>query len=98
MSGYGVRFPRTSEGKRTQLTSHKVLNLFLCDIWSNPYGEKFADRIVAIESGRREFYKNAWDWALSMSPRERAEKFTNLREWILNAGEEGVFISDELLE
>jgi hypothetical protein len=51
------------------LDDHRVLDLFLYDVWTDLYGEAFADRMVAIErriAGRYD-YDAAWSWALAMT-------------------------------
>lgn len=52
---------------------HKLLNLFLFDVWEDLYGEDIAIRMVGVESARNEMYKAAWDFALSMSWEQRQE-------------------------
>jgi len=59
------------------LQDHKLLNLFLYDVWSKIYGVDFADRMVIVESERSEMYKNAWNYALSMTQDRRKEEFQN---------------------
>jgi len=60
------------------LDSHKVLNLFLYDVWISLYGKGFSDRMVEIEKSRGEIYQNAWNWALGFSEEERAKKLSQL--------------------
>lgn len=65
--------PRTAE-----LDDHRLLYLFLYDVWTDLYGRDFADRMVAIERripGRYD-YDAAWTWALAMT---RAERQARLR-------------------
>ena len=68
-----------SEQERTYEV-HKVLNLFLYDIWSDLYGEDFAKRNVEAEIGLKtsQIYKKAWKWALSMSREKRKEMILKL--------------------
>jgi hypothetical protein len=67
--------PRTAE-----LDDHRVLFLFLYDVWTDLYGQAFADRMVAAESrisGRYD-YAAAWRWALAMTREERAARLRDL--------------------
>jgi hypothetical protein len=60
------------------LDEHRVLDLFLYDVWTSLWGKDFADRQVAIESDRRGVYdyETAWKWALSLDKDQRASRFT----------------------
>ncbi len=62
-----------------QLLTHKYVNLILFDIFSDLYGQGFAEEMVSVESARRPFYRVAWEWALSLSREERAQKFLAIR-------------------
>jgi hypothetical protein len=64
------------------IDEHRKLFLVLYDIWVALYGKVFADQNVAVESKRKGLYdyESAWNWALAMSPEERAAKFTALRQ------------------
>ena len=59
------------------LDEHRVLDLFLYDVWERLWGTTFADSQVLIESGRTGLYDyaSAWRWALSLSKGERAARF-----------------------
>jgi len=77
--GHVVAFtlPRTAE-----LDDHRTLYLFLYDVWTDLYGQAFADRMVAIERripGRYD-YDSAWRWALAMTREERQARLRALRE------------------
>lgn len=63
---------------RTSEDGHKLLNLFLYDVWNNLYGKDFSDMMVDVESERSEMYKKAWKYALSMNSSERKDLFTKL--------------------
>ena len=68
--------PRTAE-----LDDHRLLDLFLYDVWTDLYGPAFADRMVAIERripGRYD-YDSAWTWALAMTREERQARLRALR-------------------
>jgi hypothetical protein len=68
--------PRTAD-----LDEHRLLYLFLYDVWDDLYGRDYADRMVSIErqiSGRYD-YAAAWDWALGMTRTERQARLAKLR-------------------
>lgn len=68
--------PRTAD-----LDDHRLLYLFLYDVWTDLYGQAFADRMVAIERripGRYD-YDAAWTWALAMTREERQARIRALR-------------------
>jgi hypothetical protein len=64
------------------LDTHRILYLYLYDVWVALYGRRFADEQVAVESGRTPpipfkwftgyDYRSAWTWALSLTPEVRA--------------------------
>lgn len=62
------------------LDEHQVFYLILYDVWTELYGEKFANEQVKIESARKGLYdyKSAWEWVLSMNKEERVEKFKKI--------------------
>ncbi len=64
------------------MDDHRVLYLFLYDVWTRLYGRAFADRMVAIERRipGRYSYDAAWTWALSMTREERRARLRALRE------------------
>lgn len=55
------------------IDDHRLLYLFLYDVWCDLYGEEFAKRMVEIERRSKAHYDYdaAWTWALSMSRNER---------------------------
>lgn len=68
--------PRTAD-----VDEHRLLYLFLYDVWSDLYGKAYADRMVDIErriTGRYD-YAGAWDWALGMTRGERQARLLELR-------------------
>ncbi len=68
--------PRSAE-----LDDHRLLYLFLYDVWTDLYGRDFADRMVRIERripGAYE-YDAAWSWALAMTREERQARLRALR-------------------
>lgn len=74
--GHRISFllPRT-----TELDDHRLLYLFLYDVWADLYGQPFADRMVSIERQIGPSYDASWTWALAMSRAERQERLRNLR-------------------
>jgi hypothetical protein len=59
------------------LDEHRVLFLFLYDVYTRLNGKDFADQHVEFEKklkGRYD-YETAWKWALAMSEAERASRF-----------------------
>jgi hypothetical protein len=68
--------PRTSD-----LDEHRLLYLFLYDVWEDLYGREYADGMAAIErqiAGRYD-YAGAWDWTLAMTRAERQARLADLR-------------------
>jgi hypothetical protein len=61
---------------------HRLLFLYLYDLWDDLYGKAFADREVAFERKLKGIYDydSAWTWALSMTRDERASKFKEVLE------------------
>ena len=57
---------------------HKQIDLVLYDLWTGLFGEDVANRQVENESSRTALYKQAWEWALSLSKKQRAEIFAKL--------------------
>ncbi len=63
------------------LDDHRLLYLFLYDVWTELYGKAFADRMVRIERripGGYD-YDAAWSWALAMTREERQARLRALR-------------------
>jgi hypothetical protein len=62
------------------IDEHRVLFLYLYDVWIKLYGKSFADHEVEVEKQRkgRYDYETAWNWALSMSEQERAAKLREI--------------------
>ena len=59
------------------LDEHRLLFLYLYDLWENLYGKAFADSEVAWErtlKGRYD-YDAAWTWALTMTKDQRLARF-----------------------
>lgn len=70
---------RKTEKRPTTTAVHKLLDLILYDIWTDLYGQSFADSAVQWEKKiPRKGYKESWEWALSFDKEERIEKFKDL--------------------
>jgi hypothetical protein len=61
------------------LDDHRLLYLFLYDVWTDLYGRDFADRMVSIERRIGPAYESAWTWALAMTREERQARLAALR-------------------
>jgi hypothetical protein len=61
------------------LDDHRLLYLFLYDVWTDLYGQPFADWMVGIERRIGPNYDAAWTWALAMTREERRERLAALR-------------------
>lgn len=71
-----LTLPRSAD-----LDDHRLLYLFLYDVWTDLYGTAFADRMVRIERripGGYD-YDAAWSWALAMTREERQARLRGLR-------------------
>jgi hypothetical protein len=77
---HGHRLIAQLKNRPTDLDEHRVLFLFLYDVWESLWGKDFADAQVKIESGRTGLYdyETAWKWALSISKGERAARFADI--------------------
>lgn len=64
------------------LDAHRVLYLYLYDVWVRVYGEEVARRWLEIERGWAAlgftFIKDAWDWALDLGNEGRAAKLREI--------------------
>jgi hypothetical protein len=65
--------------RNSGLDDHRLLYLFLYDVWTDLYGQAFADRMVSIERRIGPGYESAWSWALAMSREERQARLAALR-------------------
>ena len=65
--------------RRSGLDDHRLLYLFLYDVWSDLYGKDFADRMVSIERRIGPAYESAWTWALAMTREGRPARLRALR-------------------
>ena len=73
----GHRLIAQLRNRPADLDEHRVLFLFLYDVWESLWGKDFADTQVRFESGLTGLYDydSAWKWALSISKDERASRF-----------------------
>jgi hypothetical protein len=72
-----------------ELDDHRLLYLFLYDVWTDLYGRDFADRMVRIERripGPGD-YDAAWSWALTMTREERQARLQALAHETLPCAE-----------
>jgi hypothetical protein len=85
----GHRLNTQLRSRSKELDEHRVLFLYLYDVWTKLYGKSFADEMVEVEKKRKGLYDygSAWVWALSLSEGERAAKFKEVVR--MNAGETG---------
>jgi hypothetical protein len=62
------------------IDEHRILFLYLYDVWMKLYGKDFADRMVKVEQGRKGIYdyETAWNWAMSLSAEQRAARFKEI--------------------
>src|SRR6185295_19071816 len=64
----------------SELDEHRVLFLFLYDVFESLWGKAVADQQVRFDSGLKGIYdyEAAWKWALSLTKEERAARFAAL--------------------
>ena len=62
------------------LDEHRILFLYLYDVWTKLYGKTFADSMVEVEKKRKGIYdyESAWNWALKLSEQERAARLSEI--------------------
>jgi hypothetical protein len=62
------------------LDEHRLLFLYLYDLYVDLYGKEFADREVAFGKTLKGLYdyEAAWNWAMGMSRDERLTKFADV--------------------
>ena len=74
--GHLLVMPRTA--LRREIGEHRLLNLFLYDVWTDLYGGDFADRMVEFERRKHRRYRAAWAWALAMTREQRRARLRTL--------------------
>lgn len=71
-----IKLPKIED---SSLEIHKLIYLFQYDVFTKLYGEDFAIRNAKADiKYRPRVHKLAWDWVLSFSKEERAEKFKEI--------------------
>ena len=77
---HGHRLIAQLRNRPAGLDEHRVLFLFLYDVWESLWGKGFADARVKFESELRGLYdyESAWKWALSLRKDERASRFAEI--------------------
>lgn len=73
----GHRLIYKTIGKYPQLDSHKILFLFLYDVWFDLKGKAFADQMVEVEKRRSERYRKTWEEVLNSTRMQRSNKLNN---------------------
>ena len=76
----GHRLISQLKNRPKDIDEHRILFLYLYDVWTKLYGRSFADRMVEVEKKRKGIYdyETAWNWTLSLSEEERAAKFKEI--------------------
>jgi hypothetical protein len=78
----GHRLNSQIANRPKDIDEHKLLYLYLYDVWLRLYGKDFADNAVETEKkwASQGFYfiKSAWEWALSLNEQERASKLKEI--------------------
>jgi len=66
---------------------HRLLFLYLYDLYVDLYGKEFADREVAFGKTLEGLhdYEGAWNWAMAMSREERLSRFAEVLKPIGNS-------------
>jgi hypothetical protein len=79
----GHRLNGQIRDRPAEVDEHRLLYLWLYDAWVALYGRHFADAAVAAEKGWASqgfvFIASDWDWALAMTPEQRARRLGELR-------------------
>lgn len=77
----GHRLIRQVKNRPAELDEHRILFLILYDIWTDIYGQEFADEMVAVEKERKGYYDyaSAWDQTLTLTRRGRQAKFNLIK-------------------
>ena len=73
----GHRMNAQLRRRPVDLDEHRLLFLYLYDLYQDLYGQEFADSQVAFGKTLKGLYdyETAWDWALAMTREERLSKF-----------------------
>ena len=73
----GHRMNAQLRRRPVDLDEHRLLFLYLYDLYEDLYGKAFADAQVAFGKTLKgiDDYEGAWNWALAMTREERLSKF-----------------------
>ena len=73
----GHRMNAQLKKRPKDLDEHRLLFLYLYDLYESLYGKEFADGQVVFGKTLKGLYdyEGAWNWALAMSREERSSKF-----------------------
>src|SRR5262245_43753175 len=76
----GHRLISQLRNRPKDIDEHRILFLYLYEVWTKLYGRDFADRMVEVEKKRKGIYdyETAWNWALSLSADQRAAKLKEI--------------------
>jgi hypothetical protein len=72
----GHRLNAQIKNRPDEIDEHRILFLYLYDVWIKLYGKSFADEAVEVEKQRKGLYdyEGAWKWALALSEKDRAAR------------------------
>jgi len=70
----GHRMNQQLRKRPREIDEHRLLFLYLYEVWESLWGKEFADRQVVVESARKGLYdyESAWKWALALGKEQRA--------------------------
>ncbi len=76
----GHRMNAQLKARPQDLDEHRLLFLYLYDLYVDLYGKEFADKEVAFGKTLKGLYdyEGAWNWAMAMSREERLAKFADV--------------------
>ena len=66
------------EERLDDIDGHMTLYLILDRVWTDVWGEEFAEERIRGESGWDEDYENAWEWARSLTSNDRDQLWRQL--------------------
>lgn len=88
LSGNGFK---RDPGPEQHVNAHKLLYLFLFEVYISLFGESKAAAAVEWESNLRPSHRNCWNWALALSLNQREKRFHNARDhrenWTAHLGD-----------
>lgn len=76
----GHRLNSRIRNRPDDVDEHRLLFLYLYDVWVKLYGKSFADSTVEVEKKRKGVYdyESAWNWALAQSEQQRASRLKQI--------------------